>query len=48
MANHSSKTVGTFAYDLLFYTGAESLLNRPYGLLLSLFVVQCPYALFFQ
>ena len=34
MANHTSIIVGTFAYDLLFYTGGESILNNPYVLLL--------------
>ena len=34
MANHTSIIVGTFAYDLLFYTGGESILNKPYVLLL--------------
>ncbi len=30
MANHTSITVGTFVYDLLFYTGEDSILGKPY------------------
>ena len=33
--------VGTFVHDLLFYTGVDSILNRPY-VLLPPSIVYCP------
>ena len=32
LASTPSESVGTFFYDLLFFTGGESILNRPYVL----------------
>lgn len=39
MANRTSITVGTFFYDLFLYTGAESILNKPY-------VLSLPFVIF--